>query len=92
MRLSINVALPTVGADHLDTTGMVGAAGGATNSQRIRSWEQQPNVQITPPRHTSTSKTGTTATLTVVTLTTGTPARHATSRALHTIQTQRGPS
>jgi hypothetical protein len=76
MQCSINMALPTVGVDWLDATGMVVvvAAAGAANSRRIHSREQRANVRITCPRCTSTLKTETTATLIVVMLTTGTPA------------------
>jgi hypothetical protein len=92
---SINVVLLTVGVDWLNTMEMAAvaaAAAGATNSQRIHGQEQQENVQITPPRCTCASKTGTTATLTVAMLTMGTPAGCVPNGAPHTIHTQQGPT
>jgi hypothetical protein len=78
MQRSINVALPTVIVDWLDTMETAGAAvaggGGATNSRHIHTQEQRANIRITPPHRTSASKTGTTATLTVAMSTMGTPA------------------
>jgi hypothetical protein len=57
------VALPTIGADQLNATRTTAAAAaGAIISQRIHSQGQRVNIWITPPRHTSASKTGTTAT------------------------------
>jgi cysteine synthase len=68
------------------------AAAAATTSQRIHCQEQRANVQITPPRRTSASKTGTTATLTVATSTMGTPVGHVPNRAPCTIHMQQGPT
>jgi hypothetical protein len=81
-RRSIRVVLPTVGVDWLDAIGMAAAAAaGATNSWCIHSREQRANVRITSPRCTSASKTETTATLMVATLTMGTPAGRVPNQA-----------
>jgi hypothetical protein len=85
------MTLPSIDVDLLDTMGKAAAAAaGATNSRRIHNKEQQANIRITPPHHTSTLKTGTTATLMVATSTMGTLAGCVPNQAPRTTNMQQG--